>query len=435
MTNAFETSTQTIGESALASIFGTGADSVLMPSVESNNELVETASRVLKNETLDNILDAAKEEVIDKVKEKETTSVIDNKKGAEILDIVVKDISDAEKEEETKIDNTETKGRPKTDKNSMVSYLQNKIEANDFGLPENVEFDASKQSLEDVLNKLSEKELYEVLDSNWKAKEDEIRKETPSEFFESLPESLQYAAKAVALGANEDDLQDIYKALLRVEEVRVLDPNKEDHQAIIAKSYLQATRFGTEDQIAEQIEDWKDAGKLGKKAKEFKPALDDLQKEQVQAQIQVQEEQRKQQDQLAKYYTDNVYKTLEKGELAGVKLDKRFAKEIANNMVTTVQGPFSGQPVNWLGFGLEKAQYTEPDYEAVMMAAWILNDKPAALEALSQRGKNAQAEKDAKLIKLNQGLGKVGGEQVAPTIEPKKIKRINTSNVLKRSIM
>ncbi len=83
---------------------------------------------------------------------------------------------------------------------------------------------------------------------------------------------------------------------------------------------------------------------------------------------------------------------------------------------------------------LPSQRIPEPDYEAVMLAAWILNDKAAALEALGQMGKNLQAEKDAKLIKLNQGLGKVGGEQIQAT-EVKKIKRINTDRVLTRPVM
>ena len=440
MNDIFQTEQRSVGMDALASVFGTGSDNVLMPVAVNaeEQELQETAGRVLKNETLDKVLDGATAKVKEekeKAKEETKTEVADLAmpdlgKAKEVLDTVITELNTNEKE--AIVEAESNAGRPKTDKNAMVSYLKDKIEANDFGLPDNIEYDSTKQSLEDVLAKLPEKDLHSILDSNWKAKEEELRAQTPKEFFESLPEELQYAAAYVAEGGN--DLKGLFKALSHVEEVRSLDPANEDHQSVIVKNYLQAIKFGNEEQIAEQIEEWKDNGKLSKKASEYKPSLDDMQKEQVQAQIRIAEEQKKQQQQLATFYSNNVFETLEKNELAGIKLEKKFARELGNNMVTTVPGPYSGRPVNYLGYGLEKAQYTDPDYEAVMLAAWILNDKAAALEALSQSGANKKADDIAKLIKLNQGLGKVGGEQ--PQIqETKKIKRINTNNVLTRPRM
>lgn len=439
MQNTFETHQTIVGVDALASVFGTGSDNVLMPTVI-DKELEETANRVFKNETTGSVLDDALEQVkSDKVKSAEevtpvvteTKSVVDEAGGKKVLEAALAEIVTADKEETTP-EAIEKSGRPRIEKNVMVDYLKDMIEADTFGLPSNIEYDSTKQTLEDVLSKLSKEQLYEVLNSNRKAEIEEIRNQTPVEFFESLPGSLQYAAKAVADGAGEEDLQNIYKALLRVEEVKVLDPVNEDHQPLIIQTYLRSTGW-KEEAIAEQIEDWKSTDKLTKKAMEFKPALDDMQKEQVQAQMKYVEQQKQQQQELAKFYTGNVYQTLEKNELAGIKLDKKFARELGNNMVTTVPGPYSGNPVNYLGYGLEMSQYTKPDYEAVMLAAWILNDKAAALEALSQSGANKQVEKDIKLIKINNGLGKVGGDQPQQT-EVKKIKRINTDNVLKRTM-
>ena len=441
MTNTFEIEQKSVGMDTLSNIFGTGNDSVLMPKEIADTELEETASRVLKHETLENILDTSLDTVKEaKVKAKEAVTEVEPEittgkqpvnelKGKETLDSVIAEIN--KPESETEVPEVSTAGRPKSDKSALVTYLNKKIESNDFGLPDNIEYDATKQSLSDVLGKLPEEQLHSILDSNWKAKEDEIRAQTPQEFFESLPEELQYAADYVARGG--EDLKGLFRALSHVEEVRALDPNNEEHQPIIVQNYLQATGWKQE-QISEQIEEWKENGKLGKKSNEFKPALDDMQKEQVQAQIRVAEEQRLQQQKLAEFYSTNVYQQLEKNELAGVKLDKKFARQMGDNMTSTVPGPFSGKPVNWLGYGLEMAQYVKPDYEAVMIASWILNDKASALAALGQRGANAKVEETVKLIKQNQGLGKVGGGEQVP-IQTKQIKRINSSNVLKKTTM
>lgn len=429
-----------MGLDVLGNIFGTGADNVLMPK-EVDTEAQTQASRVLKNETITDILDDAKAQVDKEKAEVKSEIVVPEKESVDtstaknVLDNVIAEIKKPEDVTEVTETKEEKAGRPKLDKNPLVSYLQKKIEDNDFGLPDNIEYDAAKQSLSDVLSKQSEESLHSILDTNWKAKEDEIRSQTPQEFFDALPGSLKYAAKAVSDGANEEDLQDIYKALLRVEQVKSLDPKNEDHQESIVRSYLQAKEFGSEDQISEQIGEWKESNKLGKKALEYKPALDNLQKEQVQAQTKVIEQRRQYQEQVAEFYTTNVFKTLEKNELAGIKLDKKFAKTIADNMTSTVEGPYSGQPVNWLGYGLEMAQYTKPDYEAVMLAAWILNDKPAALAALGQMGANKKVEDTVKLIKLNNGLGKTGGEQIEVKETKPTVKRINTSKVLSRPVM
>jgi hypothetical protein len=412
---------ESVDLSALDGMFGTGAEDVLIAeAAQPTNILLDNdASKALDTP------EPEKKVVADTKTPVAEVETIDDKKLANVLDDASNQLVDTSVVETPEA--AEKAGRPKTDKNAMVSYLAQKIEANEFGIPDDAPFDAKKQTVEQYLATLPEKELHGILDSNWKAKEDELRAQTPKEFFDSLPDELQYAAAYVAEGGQ--DLKGLFRALSHVEEVKALDPAKEEDQVLIARNYLQATGFGTEDQIAEQIEDWKDANKIAKKATEFKPALDNMQKQQVEAHIRVAEEQKQQQAKLAQFYSNNVFQTLEKNELAGVKLDKKFARELGNNMVSTVPGPWSGKPVNYLGYGLEKAQYVEPDYEAVMIASWILNDKKAALTAIRSQGESAAAEKITKLVKLNQGLGT--SEQ--PAQPEKVVKRIpNQSNVLRK---
>jgi len=425
MSNAF-TETTMMDLSALDGL-GLGADAkdVIIADVATPTNILEDTS---VHKALD--IDVTKKPEVEKKPEDVPAVVtITEKETADILDTALTEV-DASTETQTPEQVAEKeKGRPKTDKNALVSYLFKKVEANEYGIPEDAAFDPKKQTLEQYLTTLPEAELHTLIDANVKAQIDEVRTNTPKEFFDSLPEELQYAAAYVAEGGQ--DLKGLFKALSHVEEVKQLDPEKESDQVLIAKSYLQATRFGTEEAITEQIEDWKDAGKLEKKAKEYKPALDDMQKQQVEAQLEVAATQRKQQAELAQFYAQHVYKALENNELAGIKLDKKFVKELASNMVYTTPGPYSGKPTNYIGYGLERCQYVEPDFEAVMLAGWILNDKKAALEALGTRAATAQTEKVAKLIKMNQGLGVSEQPAIA---DSKPVKRIpNTANVLKRA--
>ncbi len=402
----FTSQQDTVTENILDSLF-VNSDSVLTSTPEQPK-----ATNILENNSIDKVLDNTQkpEDKEPKVEPKTTPEI------EAVLDSTLTTLA------ETPVDDTEPEkkpGRPSTDKSSIVSYLAAKIEANEYGIPEDAQYDSTKQSINDYLANLPEKDLHALLDTNQKALIDEVRAQTPKEFFESLPEELQDAARYVAEGGQ--DMKALFKALAYVEEIKELDPEKETDHIPILQSYLRASTKLTDNQITEQIEEWKEADKLGKKAKEFKPALDDMQKQQVEAHIRQANEQKKHQQELAQFYSHNIYKTLENNTLAGIKLDKRMAADMADRMLTTQPGPWSGRPVNSLGYGLEKAQYIEPDYEAVMLADWVLNDKKGFLEAMKIAGGNEKIEKTVKLIKMNQGTGAAEPVKVTDT---KPVKRI-----------
>ena len=72
--------------------------------------------------------------------------------------------------------------------------------------------------------------------------------------------NLQIAARYVADGGT--DLKGIFKALSVVEETRDLNVKEERDQEYIIREYLGATGYGTQEEISEEIEIWKDLGKL-----------------------------------------------------------------------------------------------------------------------------------------------------------------------------
>ena len=410
--------TQSMSLDALDAEFTTPATPDVLETVNTNPLLNTT-----QNTTLD--VDPTKKE-----EPKAVEQVVVTEKGTlDILDKVSNELI-AEPEvvaEGAETETAEQKGRPKVDKNALIEYLNSKIESQDYGVP--ADYD-TKIPVKDYLSKLPEKDLFRLLDSNWTAKEQEVRNSAPQEFYEALPDPVKIVAEYAAKGGNDWDA--LFSSLVQGRQVTKLDPNNEEHHVPIVKTYLEATTQMTPAQINEQIEDWKDNGKLDKKAVEFKAPLDAIQESYSDHVLKQAEEVRQQESELAQFYADNVYKQLSSNELAGIKLDKKFAKEFAINMTSTAPGPFTGRPVNYLGYGLEKCQYTEPDYEAVMLAAWLLNDKKSALEALGLKGANAATEKAVQLIKLNQGIA--AGSQAVVTEPAKQVKRLpDNSRVLKRA--
>ena len=250
----------------------------------------------------------------------------------EVLNELTQDVNDLLEEEESP-----KGGRPKVDKSGMVETFSKLIEEGVL-----IGFEDEKP-----MDEYSLKDWKELLQANFEEKERAIKEQTPKEFFEALPEELQYAAQYVASGGT--DLKGLFAALAQVEEVRGLDPTDEMDQEQIVRSYLRATGFGNDEDIDEEITTWKDLGKLEQQANKFKPKLDKMQESIVAQRIAEQEQMKEQQEQAAAAYMDNVYEALKPAELAGIKLDKKTQSMLYSGLVQPNYPSISGKPTNLLG--------------------------------------------------------------------------------------
>jgi len=241
----------------------------------------------------------------------------------------------------------------------------------------------------------------ELLQANFEERENKIKQETPSALFSSLPEELQYAAKYVMDGGQ--DLKGLFKALSHVEEVRQLDPTEDGDQEVIARQYLRATQFGSEDEINEEINTWKDLGTLHKKAAQFKPKLDKMQQEVVAYQLQQQEAFKLQQEEATHQFMDNVYNTLKVGELNGVKLDKRTQAFLFTELTQPKYQSLQGRNTNLLGHLLEKYQFVEPRYDLIAEALWLLADPESYKTNLKTQAKNEVTQETVRKLKTEEG--------------------------------
>jgi hypothetical protein len=299
------------------------------------------------------------------------------------LDSVLKTGEDFDEEDEPK----KKGGRAKTDKSGLVSFLKKRIENNEMFAFD--DYDESKQSIDDYLGNLSEKDVEELWTANVDNLKQEVAAKTPKEFFESLPNELQYAAEYVAKGGQ--DLKGLFRALAHVEEVRDLDVREPEHQEMIIRQYLQATGFGNNDQelIEDQIQEWAENGNLSKKANQFKPKLDDLQEEMLQSKLAQQEQFKQQQQAKKEAYMSNIYETLKPGELNGVKLDSRRQKFLWDELTTVKYESVTGRPTNMLGKLLEDYQFgKEPRYDLIAETLWLLSDPEDYKENIRKQAKN-----------------------------------------------
>ncbi len=362
-----------------------GAESVMLPAEES----VETKNTIFsKEKELDTtFIDKPVEEseaVATNTEEPVSSEVVVEEAIAELDERIA-----AEEQGESNI------GRPKTDKNGLVELANKMIEEGAL-LP----FDDDKP-----IEEYSAKDFRELFETNFQQREEKVRQDVPVEFFQSLPEELQVAAKYVADGGQ--DLKSLFRTLAQVEDTMDLNPDNETHQAEIARQYLHATQFGTAEEIEAEIQDWADLERLEKKAKQFKPKLDKMQEQIVGQQLAEQEQRKAQQAEQAKAYQDNVYNTLAQGQLDDLRLDKKTQSLLFSGLVQPNYPSISGKPTNLLGHLLEKYQFVEPRHDLIAEALWLLADPKGYKTKVRSVGAKQQVEKTARQLKTAQQARKV----------------------------
>lgn len=419
---AVQTNVQTV-DLDVDSWFGApGADSIVTPA---GTQTKDAKPNILSGAGTDlSFLDKDDDDNKDDHPDKDKNNPDDTSKppvSRETVDDLLNDLDD---------DDTDPKtgkgGRPKTEKSGLVEFLKKRIESKEMFAFD--DYDENKQTLDDYLGGLAEKDVEELWQANLDNMKNEVAAKTPQEFFESLPDELQYAAKYVADGGQ--DLKGLFRALAQVEEVRELDPTSDGDQETIIRNYLQATQFGTAEEIEEELTTWKDLGVLEKKAKQFKPKLDQMQEQIVQAQLAEQEARQEQQQEAAQAYMKNVFEALKPAEINGLKLDKKTQAQLYSGLTQPQYPSISGRPTNQLGHLLEKYQFVEPNYPLIAEALWLLSDPEGYRSQLVKSGKNAAVEQTVRQLKTEQSRKNVSTAMEED--EQRSRKLVRPQNIFKR---
>ncbi len=401
----------------LNELLGPGADSILLQEETKPNFFArgDTDLSFLKPKTKE----------VEKKKEEPKTEVIEDKKEDQKEPATQEDIKDLLSEviktEKTEEPKEGSQGRPKVNKDAAIELTKKLIEKGLF-----VPFDDEK-ALEDYTTADFE-ELYEA---NIKNKEDEIRSKTPVEFFDSLPQEMQYAAKYIADGGQ--DLKGLFKVLSEVEEVRSLSEDVPEDQETIAREFLTVTNFGTPEEINDEVTSWKDLGKLPEKAEKFKPRLEKLRTEQIAHKLSQQENLRKSQLKAAQDYQNSVYEVLKPSEINGLKLDKKTQGSLYSGLTQAQYPSISGRNTNMLGHLLEKYQFVEPNHALIAEALWLLSDPEGYRSKVKEQAKSDTTEAIVRKLKTEE-TRKIASVSTSEKEEsrPSSKKLQRTSNFFKR---
>jgi hypothetical protein len=371
-----------------------GAESVMLPSDSSDDDSKQSVFS--KPKDVDTTF-------LDKTENRSDDSTAGEQVSAKEVDEAIAELDNLITQEE----DAGNKGRPKVDKSGLAELAVKMIEEGTL-----IPFDDDKP-----LEEYTTKDFRELFEANFQERENKVRQDTPREFFEALPQELQYAAKYVADGGQ--DLKGLFRTLAQIEEIRELDPADEYDQAEIARQYLYATRFGNAEEIEAEINDWADMGKLEQKAQQFKPKLDRMQEEVMARKLAEQEAMKQQQQEQAKAYQDNVYNTLSVGELGGVKLDKKVQGMLYAGLVQPNYPSISGKQTNMLGHLLEKYQFVEPRHDLIAEALWLLADPDGYKAKIKDIGSKKAVEDTVRKLKTEEAR-KIASSSVQDEVDQRR---------------
>lgn len=401
-----------------------GADAIVVP----NEEKKDDAKPSMFSKPVVDLSFIDKEDDDDDDDDTEEGKEPSTKKTAVNVSDIVDDFSnDDDDDTPADGDTTPKAGRPKTEKSGLVEFFKKRIEAKEMFAFD--DFDENKQTLDEYLAGLGEKDYEELWQANIDTLKNDVAAKTPQEFFESLPDELQAAAHYVMNGGT--DIKGMFRALAQVEEVRELNPEVDTDQEAIVRQYMQAKGI-PEETIDDDIQTWKDLGKLEQKAKQYKPKLDEMHEEMIQYQIAQQEQFRQQQEQAAQMYIQNVFEALRPGEINGLKLDRKTQAMLYNGLTSAEYKSQSGQNTTMLGHLLEKYQYTEPNYPLIAEALWLLSNPDEYRQNLMKQGKNQAVEQTVRQLKTEQSK-KSGTTQSFDDDQRSTTRKIQrSSNIFKR---
>jgi hypothetical protein len=404
----------------LGDILGTGADTVMLANEAANKKPTVFSRSKPDTKFLDKPVEEttgtdekpAEEETSEAATEATPTAEIETSVVEETSEPVINDDPLGQPGEELISESDHNKGGRPT---ALVTATKKLIEK---GLLTPF---VDESGNEEDLSKYTAEDFEELIAANFKNSESKVGENIAGQFFQSLPEELQYAYKYVSDGGQ--DIKGMFQALAQSQEVKQIDVTSEAGQKYAIRAYLSATNYGTPEEIEDEIYSLEDRGELEKKANQFKPKLDRMQEEVVNRRVAQQEQEAKQRAQQSQQYIDTVYSTLEKGDLNGLKLDNKTQNMLYAGLVQSNYPSMSGKQTNMLGHLLEKYQWQEPRHDLIAEALWLLADPDGYKNNVAKGTKQAEAQKTLRTLKTEQATKSAGSVREEPQAHQRKVSR------------
>jgi len=228
----------------------------------------------------------------------------------------------------------------------------------------------------------------ELIEANISSHVGRTAEHAPIEIFKQLPEEVQAVIHYAMNGGH--DMKSLFGQLAKTQETFDLNIDNEEDQETIARQYLNATDFGTMEEIEDEINDLKDRNGLAKYAERYKPKLDAKQADVIEKRLKTQQAAQDRKVQMEKNYQDVVYNVLNSNTLNGIPLNNKIQTMLYYGLTdSTKYQDAKGNSTNALGFLLEQHQFgAKANPSLVAEALWLLADPDHYRNSVKQIGIN-----------------------------------------------
>lgn len=271
------------------------------------------------------------------------------------------------------------------------------------------------------ISEYSKQELKELLEANIEEIKNSTSESVLERFIDSLPEELQALIEYHIEGGK--DIYEILKVIGKDAEVFQLDPTDEkDAERIVA--YYMKNKLGlSDDEIEEEIDLYKKAGKLTLKAEKFYDETKKMQKEELDKRIKEQEEIKRQIEEKLEFFQKGIRKVVLSGKLSNLEVDKQKLKELEQGITQSSFDSITGKKTNLLGHLIEKYAFVEPNHELLLEALWLLKNPEEYKKHLIAVGEKKATTDTIRKLKTSSERSTTGQDDMDATTSKKLIRR------------
>lgn len=271
------------------------------------------------------------------------------------------------------------------------------------------------------ISEYSKQELKELLEANIEEIKNSTSESVLERFIDSLPEELQALIEYHIEGGK--DIYEILKVIGKDAEVFQLDPTDEkDAERIVA--YYMKNKLGlSDDEIEEEIDLYKKAGKLTSKAEKFYDETKKMQKEELDKRIKEQEEIKRQIEEKLESFQKGIRKVVSSGKLSNLEVDKQKLKELEQGITQSSFDSITGKKTNLLGHLIEKYAFVEPNHELLLEALWLLKNPEEYKKHLIAVGEKKATTDTIRKLKTSSERSTTGQDDMDATTSKKLIRR------------
>lgn len=284
-----------------------------------------------------------------------------------------------------------------------------------------------------LVEEYTREEIEELIKVNIEERVLEATEKSPKEFFESLPEKLQYAAAFVQNNGSEKDLTLLFKYLGEAEEASNIDIKTQAGQEHVIRSWLHETGIGTPEEIEQEIIDIRDRKETEKKAQQFQPKLEAAKEDKAAKMVDAQAKRNKLIQKQTIEYRENVLKAVQTNDLNGIKIDNDEKALIFNGLTQNTYKLAGGQPTSMLGALLEKYTRVEPNFALIGEVLLLLNDQKTYHEKIKKMGAEGQVSGTVRKLKTAASQTTSAGQETIKIDNSSPRKTVQRRNIFETS--